>query len=249
MPAAPYLIAEVLASNIGGAATLIGDPPNIIIGARAGLTFNDFVVHMTPIVVVLLALFVVMARVMFRKSFVHRTDRSAAVMALNGRAAIKDKPLLVRCLVVLGLVITAFSLHHVLHIEPAIIALLGAGLMVLVSGAKASEYLAEVEWSTPGAGRVLRQHPVRGDHGAGRRGHGRAGLGPGGGQAAVVGLRARHRPGRQRHRCRRQRERRRARHRRPARAPDLVLAVQYGMVTTVVTVTVAWGYVWPRYFG
>ena len=148
LAAAPYLIAEALASNIGGAATLIGDPPNIIIGARAGLTFNDFIVHMTPIVVVLFALFVVMARFMFRKAFVHDPDRAAAVMNLNGRAAIKDKALLVRCLVVLGLVTVAFSLHHVLHLEPAIIALLGAGLMVLVSGAKASDYLAEVEWST-----------------------------------------------------------------------------------------------------
>ena len=62
----PYLIAEVLASNIGGAATLIGDPPNIIIGSRAGLTFNDFLVHMAPVVVVIFVLFVVLTRVLFR---------------------------------------------------------------------------------------------------------------------------------------------------------------------------------------
>lgn len=148
LAAAPYLIAEALASNIGGAATLIGDPPNIIIGTRAGLSFNDFIIHMTPIVVVLFGLFVLMARVMFRKAFVHRPERAEAVMRLNGRDAIRNKPLLVRCLVVLGLVMVGFGLHHVLHLEPSVIALLGAGLMVLVSGAEASEYLAEVEWTT-----------------------------------------------------------------------------------------------------
>jgi len=148
LAAAPYLIAEALASNIGGAATLIGDPPNIIIGRRAGLSFNDFILHMTPIVVVLFVLFVLMARVMFRRAFVHHPDRAEAVMRLNGRDEIKDPALLARCLVVLALVMVGFALHHVLHLEPSVIALLGAGLMVLVSGVKASEYLAEVEWST-----------------------------------------------------------------------------------------------------
>lgn len=148
IPAAPYLIAEVLASNIGGAATLIGDPPNIIIGSRAGLTFNDFIVHMTPIVVILFGLFVVMARFMFAKSFVHHPEKFEKVMSLDAAAAIKDTRLLVKCLIVLGIVTVGFSLHAVLHLEPAIIALAGAGLMVLVSGVKSSDYLAEVEWST-----------------------------------------------------------------------------------------------------
>ncbi|MFC0531836.1 SLC13 family permease [Phytohabitans kaempferiae] len=148
LPAAPYLIAEALASNIGGAATLIGDPPNIIIGARAGLTYNDFIVHMTPITIVLFVMFVLMARLMFRKAFVHKPERVEAVMRLNGRDAIKDKGLLIRCLIVLTLVMVGFALHHVLHLEPSVIALLGAGLMVLVSGVKASDYLAEVEWTT-----------------------------------------------------------------------------------------------------
>ncbi|GAA4908946.1 putative tyrosine transporter P-protein (TC 2.A.45.2.1) [Stackebrandtia albiflava] len=148
IPAAPYLIAEVLASNIGGAATLIGDPPNIIIGMRAGLGFNDFIIHMTPIVIVLFAVFVVMARFMFRKSFVYRPERMDAVMAMDPTASIKDRGLLVRCLVVLALVMAAFSLHTVFHMDPAIVAMLGAGLMVAVSGVKTSDYLAEVEWST-----------------------------------------------------------------------------------------------------
>ncbi len=148
IPAAPYLIAEVLASNIGGAATLIGDPPNIIIGSRAGLSFNDFLIHMAPITVVLFAVFVLMARVMFRKSFVYRPERFADIAALNPREKITDGRLLIRCLIVLGLVTAGFTLHTVIHVEPAIIALLGAGLMVLVSRADTAQYLAEVEWST-----------------------------------------------------------------------------------------------------
>ncbi|GAA1387087.1 SLC13 family permease [Catellatospora chokoriensis] len=148
IPAAPYLIAEALASNIGGAATLIGDPPNIIIGSRAGLSFNDFIVHMAPVTVVLFAVFVLMARVLFRKSFVYRPERFAAVKELDARAQITDRSLLVRCLAVLTLVSLGFTLHTVIHVEPAIIAMLGAGLMVLVSRVDSTRYLAEVEWPT-----------------------------------------------------------------------------------------------------
>ncbi len=148
IPAAPYLIAEVLAANIGGAATLIGDPPNIIIASRAGLTFNDFVIHLAPIVAVLFGLFVLMARVMFRRRFRYHPDRVAEIMAMDERSAITDHRLLARCLAVLGVVVVGFGLHAVIHVEPAIIALLGAGLMVLVSRVDTSTYLAEVEWST-----------------------------------------------------------------------------------------------------
>ena len=148
IPVAPYLIAEVLASNIGGAATLIGDPPNIIIASRAGLSFNDFLIHMTPAVVITFVLFTLLARVLFRSSFVYRPEKVNEVMALNEKAAIPDVRQLVRCLIVLGLVIVGFGLHAVLHIEPSIVALLGAGAMILVSGTKPEEYLADVEWPT-----------------------------------------------------------------------------------------------------
>ncbi|MEV6932007.1 ArsB/NhaD family transporter [Dactylosporangium sp. NPDC051485] len=148
IPAPPYLIAEALASNIGGAATLIGDPPNIIIGSRAGLTFNDFVIHMAPIVAVLFVLFVLLSWVMFRRRFEYHPERVAEIMALDERAAITDRRLLVRCLAVLGLVVAGFALHAVIHVDPAIVALLGAGLMVLVSRVETEKYLEEVEWST-----------------------------------------------------------------------------------------------------
>lgn len=144
----PYLIAEVLASNIGGAATLIGDPPNIIIGSRAGLTFNDFLIHMAPIVALIFILFVAFTRVLFRTDLRDGTIRTDEVMALQERRAIKDTKLLVRSLVVLNLVIVGFALHSVLHVAPSVVALLGAGAMLLVTDIDVAEVLPEVEWPT-----------------------------------------------------------------------------------------------------
>ncbi|MFE0192033.1 SLC13 family permease [Streptomyces sp. NPDC058989] len=148
LPAAPFLIAEVLASNIGGTATLVGDPPNIIIASRAGLTFNDFLVHLAPLSAFLVVVLLVLCRVMFRKTFVYDEDRAAEIMALEEREAIKHPRLLVHGLIVLALVVAGFVLHPVLHYAPSIVALLGAGLLVAVSSAETSEVLAEVEWPT-----------------------------------------------------------------------------------------------------
>ena len=147
-PPVPFLIAEVLASNIGGAATLIGDPPNIIIGSRAGLGFNDFLVNMAPIVVLCLGVFVAMLPVLFRGSFDVDPDRVADIMELNEREAISDRRLLVKCAVVLGLVFAGFVTHGTTHVEPSVIALLGAGLLVLVTDLRPRDYMAAVEWET-----------------------------------------------------------------------------------------------------
>ena len=144
----PFLIAEVLASNIGGAATLVGDPPNIIIASRADLSFNDFLVHMAPWVVVLMAVFCVMCRWLFRTAFVYDAERAESVMALDEREAITDKALLVKSLLVLAAVVAAFVLHPVLHYEPSVVALLGAGTLVLVTGIETEHALADVEWPT-----------------------------------------------------------------------------------------------------
>lgn len=146
--AQPFIIAEVLASNIGGAATLIGDPPNIIIGSRAGLTFNDFLIHMAPIVVLIFVLFVFFTKVLFRTDLRASQMRVDKVMALQERRAIRDSRLLVRSMSVLALVIVGFSLHSVLHVAPSIVALLGAGTMLLVTKVDVNEVLPEVEWPT-----------------------------------------------------------------------------------------------------
>ncbi|SDF75724.1 Na+/H+ antiporter NhaD [Lentzea fradiae] len=148
IPAQPYLIAEVLASNIGGAATLIGDPPNIIIGSRAGLTFMDFLVHMAPVVVVIFVVFVLLTKVLFRKSFQYNAEHVESVMSLQERRAITDPAMLRRCLIVFAGVVIGFGLHAVVHIDPAIVALVGAGVMMIVTKAEPSEVLAEVEWPT-----------------------------------------------------------------------------------------------------
>jgi Na+/H+ antiporter NhaD/arsenite permease-like protein len=144
----PFLIAEVMASNIGGAATLVGDPPNIIIASRADLTFNDFLVHMAPWVVVLMVVFCLLCRVLFRSAFVYDAERAESVMALDEREAIKDTRLLVKSLAVLAVVVAAFVLHPVLHYEPSVVALLGAGLLLLVTDVELGDALSEVEWPT-----------------------------------------------------------------------------------------------------
>lgn len=144
----PFLIAEVLAANIGGAATLVGDPPNIIIGSRAGLSFNDFLIHMAPAVAVIFALFVLFTRWLFRAHLRERSEHITTVMALQERRAITDPRLLARCLLVLTGVVIGFGLHSLLHVAPSIIALLGAGAMVLISGLDIGDILREVEWGT-----------------------------------------------------------------------------------------------------
>jgi len=144
----PFLIAEVMASNIGGAATLIGDPPNIIIASRAGLTFNDFIVNMVPIIAILLVVFIGLCWLMFRKQLSFDPTMVARVMALNERETIRDKILLIKSLGVLVLVVTGFILHSVIHLEPAIVALLGAGLLVLITRLENRKIFADVEWQT-----------------------------------------------------------------------------------------------------
>ncbi len=148
VPPIPFLLAEAMASNIGGAATLIGDPPNIIIASRADLSFNDFVINLAPVVVVLLAVFVLMCRVMFRKALVYHPERVAAVMALDEREVVRNPALLLRSGIVLLLVMVGFVLHSALHVEPSMVALLGAGVLVAVSRLEPAEYLEEVEWPT-----------------------------------------------------------------------------------------------------
>ncbi|MEZ5130465.1 MAG: ArsB/NhaD family transporter [Mycobacterium sp.] len=144
----PFLIAEVFASNIGGAATLVGDPPNIIIASRAGLSFNDFLVHMAPLVLIVLAVFLALLPLIFRGSFTVESDRAQEVMSLNEREAIRDVRLLIKCLVVLAVVFAVFLTHSITHIEPAVAALLGAAVLIVITGVEPQHYLDSVEWET-----------------------------------------------------------------------------------------------------
>jgi Na+/H+ antiporter NhaD/arsenite permease-like protein len=144
----PFILGEVFISNIGGAATLIGDPPNIIIASKANLDFNAFLIHMTPIVLIVLAVIVPMLVLMFKKSLVNSPEDRKSVMELDAASYISDKGLLVKSLSVLTIVIIAFVLHSVLHLEPSIVAMMGAGLLVLISKLKPEQFAKDVEWGT-----------------------------------------------------------------------------------------------------
>lgn len=144
----PFLLAEVFSSNIGGAATLIGDPPNIIIASRSGLSFNAFLINMAPIVVVELVVLTLLLPRLFKGSFAVDPDRVDDVMNLNEREAISDPRLLIKCGVVLVAVFVGFVGHSAFHIEPSIVALLGAGLLVLISRLEPRDYMTSVEWQT-----------------------------------------------------------------------------------------------------
>ncbi|KRE63493.1 ArsB/NhaD family transporter [Nostocoides sp. Soil756] len=144
----PFLLAEAMASNIGGTATLIGDPPNIIIASRAGLTFNDFLVHLAPIVLVLVVVFVGLCWLLWGRRLRYDPGRADAVMALTPKETITEPQLLRRMLAILALVLLGFLTHNLTHLEPSLVALLGAGAAVLVSRLPSEDYLAEVEWET-----------------------------------------------------------------------------------------------------
>ena len=144
----PFLLTQVMASNIGGASTLIGDPPNILIGSAAGLTFADFVVNMTPIVLISLPVVLSILYLMFRRGLGGGENAEAVIANMDAAGSIRDGVLLRRSLIILGLVIVAFFLHGALHLEAATIALFGAAALVLYSRVNVEEVLRDVEWST-----------------------------------------------------------------------------------------------------
>jgi Na+/H+ antiporter NhaD/arsenite permease-like protein len=144
----PFIIAEVLASNIGGASTLIGDPPNILIGSAANIDFATFALNMGPLALIILVLFLVAARWLFRGQLEVDPAMRDSLLALDEREMITDPGLLRRSLAVLGLTLVGFLLHGALHLEPATIALAGAVLLMVVAGQDPHEVLHEVEWPT-----------------------------------------------------------------------------------------------------
>ena len=153
----PFLFSEIFASNIGGTATLIGDPPNIMIGSAVGLTFNDFVVNLTPVVVVVLLATLVPIYFIWGRKMHAEPQHRERVMRFDEREAITDPRLLKQSLSVLGLVLTAFVLAHPLHLEPATIAMFGGALLLLLDnwphGAdeqarNVHHAFTEVEWVT-----------------------------------------------------------------------------------------------------
>lgn len=153
----PLLFAEINASNSGGTATLIGDPPNIMIGSATGLTFNQFAFHLAPLIVVVFAATLIPLWFIYGRHLTAPPEARERVMAFNEHKAISDRRLLRQCLVVFGLVVLGFVLAHPLHLEPATIALSGAAVLMLVvtvdlnqerTSQKLHHYFMTVEWVT-----------------------------------------------------------------------------------------------------
>lgn len=144
----PFLFSQILASNVGGTATLIGDPPNIMIGSAAGLSFADFIVNTGPVVLVILAVFVGIFALMYRGGLHVESENMEKVMSLDEKLAIKNVSLLRKSVIMILLVVVGFVFHAQLGIESATVALTAAGVMLLIGGQDAEDVILGVEWST-----------------------------------------------------------------------------------------------------
>ena len=145
----PLVVVEILASNVGGTATLIGDPPNIMIGTHvAELTFLDFIVNLAPIAGITLLVTTSVVYVVYRRRLAIEEERAAEVARLDPARDMRDRPYLKRSVAVLLGTILAFFLHTALHLEPAVVALGGAAVMLLVAADDVEDALERVDWST-----------------------------------------------------------------------------------------------------
>jgi len=144
----PFLISEALLSNTGGVSTLVGDPPNILIGSAANFSFNDFLVRLAPIVLVAWVAAFLTLRYLFRNDLPKKSRNAKALAHLDEREALHDRANLARTLIVLGAVVMLFFLHTTLHLAPAVVALLGAAVALLWVQPEIDKVLKEIEWST-----------------------------------------------------------------------------------------------------
>lgn len=142
----PFLLTEIFSSNIGGTATLIGDPPNIIIGSAGGLSFIDFVKELTPVILFIMCVVITILAFIFRKKLHASQDKMDEVAQIDNSHTITDKALMIRSTLVLALVILGFMLHDVTHIETCVVAMLGASILLIFE--KPNEILQDVEWNT-----------------------------------------------------------------------------------------------------
>ena len=142
----PYLLTEIFSSNIGGTATLIGDPPNIIIGSAAGFSFMDFVYNLTLPIAIILALVLTVLTLIFKKKLHADPEKMKEVANIDNSKTITDKALMIRSISVLALVILGFVTHDITHIETCVAAMLGASFLLLFE--KPTDILRDVEWNT-----------------------------------------------------------------------------------------------------
>lgn len=146
----PFLISIVLSSNIGGTATLIGDPPNIMIASKANLNFIQFIYHLTPVIIIIMVIFLIMIKFLFGKHLIITQEQKNKIIQLEELSMIKDKPLIKKSLIVLCFLILGFIFHDQLHLDPSVIALLGASILLMLSNhsEEPSVIFADVEWTS-----------------------------------------------------------------------------------------------------
>ncbi|MBE7446564.1 MAG: ArsB/NhaD family transporter [Planctomycetia bacterium] len=144
----PFIISEIMACNIGGTATLIGDPPNIMIASKVQLTFMDFIYHLAPAVLFIFAGFILTMKFIFGKKMHVKEEVKKKILAMDEYALIKDIGLLKKSLGVLGMVMLGFIFHGTFHYEPATIALVGAAVLLIISKEQVHLVFRELEWPT-----------------------------------------------------------------------------------------------------
>jgi Na+/H+ antiporter NhaD/arsenite permease-like protein len=144
----PFLLTIIMASNIGGTGTLIGDPPNILIGSDANLSFMDFIIHLAPIALLILATYLLLIALLFGRQLQTSPELRQRIMELDESEVLSDRSLLRKSLVILFLVAIGFLLHGALHYEAATVALVGATALLLIGRQHPREALLDVEWST-----------------------------------------------------------------------------------------------------
>lgn len=146
-----FLIPQALASNIGGTATMIGDPPNILVGSYAkyaGITFSSFLYVLAPFVLLVMAIFIGIICLRLSGAWKVTAEQRARIMDMEERRAIRNAPLMKKGLIAMGVTLAGFLLHGVLHLEPGVIAMAGAALLLLISRADIEDALEGVEWAT-----------------------------------------------------------------------------------------------------
>ena len=146
----PYFIVEIMASNIGGTATLIGDPPNIMIGMQAGLSMLDFIVYNGPAVIVIMVAAIAMFYVLYGKKMSATADEMESIMHLHAHEAITNKRLFHQSVAMTLIVALGFVFHSAVGVEPSVVALTAAAIMLIISGAEIEKVLLDVEWATIG---------------------------------------------------------------------------------------------------
>ncbi|MFD2328886.1 ArsB/NhaD family transporter [Cohnella sp. GCM10020058] len=146
----PFLLTQIIASNVGGTATLIGDPPNIMIGSAVKeLTFMAFINNLAPVAIIVMAVYVPLFIWMFRKKIQTSEEQKRSIMEMNEKELLTDPKLLRKCVAVLGLTLVGFFTHQLLHLESATVALAGAFILLLLTGEHMMEQaFTKVEWMT-----------------------------------------------------------------------------------------------------